>query len=171
MSEAFHFTMNPLELMLRGTIIYIGLILVFRYLLRRDVGSLAMPDILFIVLVADASQNAMAGEYKSIVDGAVLLGTLVFWNIAFDWLGYRVRGFRRFIIPPAVPLIKDGKWIRRNLKAEWITTDEVQAKLREQSIDDISTVKLATLEPDGELSVLKNEGGEAGHHKRRTFPG
>jgi uncharacterized membrane protein YcaP (DUF421 family) len=136
-------------------VIYLGLVLTFRFVLRRDVGSMGLPDILFIVLIADASQNAMAGEYKSITDGAVLLGTLVFWNVALDWLAYRSRGFRRFIEPPSLPLIKNGKWIRRNLKTQWITTDEVLSKLREHGIEDIGQVRLATLEPDGELGVRK----------------
>jgi uncharacterized membrane protein YcaP (DUF421 family) len=154
-TDLFHLTLHPAELILRGSVIYLGLVLTFRFVLRRDVGSMGLPDILFIVLIADASQNAMAGEYKSITDGAVLLGTLVFWNVALDWLAYRSRGFRRFIEPPSLPLIKNGKWIRRNLKTQWITTDEVLSKLREHGIEDIGQVRLATLEPDGELGVRK----------------
>ena len=61
---------------------YLALVLTFRFILRRDVGSLGIPDVLFIVIVADAAQNAMAGEYKSIADGIVLVATLVFWNVA-----------------------------------------------------------------------------------------
>ncbi len=60
MRELFSFTMNPLELVARGTMMYLGLVLVLRFVLRRDVGSMSMADVLFIVLIADASQNAMA---------------------------------------------------------------------------------------------------------------
>ena len=158
MSELFGLTVHPAELVLRGSVIYLGLVLTFRFVLRRDVGSLGVPDVLFIVLVADASQNALAGEYKSITDGVVLVGTLVFWNIALDWLAYRSQPLRRFIEPPSLPLIKDGKWVRRNLKSQWITTEEVLSKLRERGIEDIGQVRVATLEPDGELGVLKIDG-------------
>jgi uncharacterized membrane protein YcaP (DUF421 family) len=157
-TELFQITLHPAELILRGTVIYLGLVLAFRFVLRRDVGSLGVPDILFIVLVADASQNAMAGEYKSITDGVVLVGTLVFWNIALDWLAYRSPLLRRFIEPPSLPLIKNGTWVRRNLKSQWITTEEVLSKLRERGIEDIGQVRVATLEPDGELGVLKFDG-------------
>ncbi len=108
---------------------YVGLVLVMRFLLRRDIGSLSMPDVLFVVLVADASQNAMAGEYKSVADGLVLVGTLVAWNLALDWLSFRSARFRRFIEPRALPLIVDGKWLRQNLKKEWITTEEVLSEV------------------------------------------
>ena len=154
-NELFALTVHPAELFLRGTVIYLGLVLTFRFVLRRDVGSLGVPDVLFIVLVADASQNAMAGEYRSITDGVVLVGTLVFWNIALDWLAYRSPLVRRFVEAPSLPLIKNGKWIRRNLKRQWITTEEVLSKLRERGIEEIGQVRLATLEPDGELGVLK----------------
>src|SRR4030095_12656121 len=126
---------------------YLGLVLTFRFILRRDVGSLGIPDVLFIVIVADAAQNAMSGEYKSIADGIVLVATLVFWNVALDWLAFLSPSVRRFIEPPAVPLIRDGKWVRRNLKHEWITTEEVLSKLREHGIEHISRVKIARLEP------------------------
>jgi uncharacterized membrane protein YcaP (DUF421 family) len=154
-NELFGMTVNPAELVLRGTAIYLGLVLTFRFVLRRDVGSLGVPDVLFIVLVADASQNALAGEYRSITDGVVLVGTLVFWNIALDWLAYRSPLLRRIIEPPSLPLIKNGAWVRRNLKSQWITTEEVLSKLRERGIEDIGQVRVATLEPDGELGVLK----------------
>ncbi len=155
MNDLFQSAVHPAELVIRGTAIYLGLVLVFRFLLRRDLGSLGMPDVLFIVLVADASQNAMAGQYRSITDGAVLIGTLVFWNIVLDWLAYRSPTFRKLVESQPLPLIRNGRWVRRNLKSQWITTDEVRAKLRERGIEEIGNIRLATLEPDGELGILK----------------
>jgi uncharacterized membrane protein YcaP (DUF421 family) len=54
-----------------------------------------------------------------------------------------------------VPLVKNGKWVRANLRKEWITTDEVLSKLREQGIDGISGVTAAYLESNGELGVIR----------------
>jgi uncharacterized membrane protein YcaP (DUF421 family) len=101
LNTLFELTLPPLELVVRGTIMYLGLVLTFRFILRRDVGALGIPDVLFIVMVADAAQNAMAGEYKSVADGVVLVATLVFWNVALDWLAFHSRAVRRFIEPPA----------------------------------------------------------------------
>ena len=173
MSDLFTLTVAPAELFLRGTLIYLGLVLCFRYLLRRDIGSMSTADLLFVVLIADAAQNAMAGEYKSIGDGAVLLGTLIVWNIALDWLAYRSAIFRRLVEPPPVPLIKNGRWIRANLKQQWITTEEVETKLREHGISSIAQVRAAYLEPDGELGIIKRDGQEVdgpGRHARGVRP-
>jgi uncharacterized membrane protein YcaP (DUF421 family) len=167
LNTLFELTLSPVELVVRGTVMYLGLVLTFRFLLRRDVGSLGVPDVLFIVLVADAAQNAMAGEYKSIADGIVLVATLVFWNVALDWLAYRSQTMRKLIEPRALPLIRNGKWIRRNLKSEWITTDEVLSKLRERGVQHISQVKIAKLEPDGELGVIRDDDDETEQPARR----
>jgi uncharacterized membrane protein YcaP (DUF421 family) len=158
MPEMFEITVHPLELIARGSVMYVGLVLAMRFLLRRDAGSMSMADLLFIVLIADASQNAMAGEYRSLTDGVVLVATLIAWNIALDWLAYHSKLFRWLIEAPSLPLIKDGRWIRRNLKKEWITTEEVQAKLREHGVDDIAKVRLACLESNGELTVVQADG-------------
>jgi uncharacterized membrane protein YcaP (DUF421 family) len=154
-SEWFALTVSPWELIARGTILYLGLILVLRFVLRRDIGSLSVADIMFIVIVADASQNALSGEYKSITEGAILVGTLVAWNVVLDWLAYRSPRFRRVLEPPALPLIKDGRIIRANLRKEWITVDELEAKLRESGIDDVAQVRVAYLESSGELGVIR----------------
>ena len=170
MPELFQFTIHPLELILRGSVMYLGLILALRFLLRRDVGSMNMADVLFLVLVADAAQNAMAGEYKSISDGILLVATLVGWNVLLDYLAFRSRMFRRLIEPPPLLLVKDGKWVRPNLKREWITTEEVAAKLREQGIDDISQVRTACLESSGELGVIRADGREAENAAEKQSP-
>ena len=171
MTELFQLTLHPAELILRGSVIYLGLVLTLRFVLRRDVGSLGIADVLFIVLIADASQNAMAGEYKSITDGFVLIGTLIFWNVVLDWAAYRSPLLRRFIEPAPLPLIRNGKWIRRNLRTQWITTEEIRAKLRERGIEDISHIRLATLEPDGELGVRKTDAEDVEAPTPRQPPG
>jgi uncharacterized membrane protein YcaP (DUF421 family) len=167
----FRLTVDPVELVVRGTLVYLSIILVTRFLLRRDVGSMSMADILFIVLVADAAQNAMSAEYRSLGDGAVLVGTLVAWNVALDWMSFRWKAVRWLVQPPAVKLIQDGKWMRRNLKREWITTDEVLAQLREAGIADIGSVKVAYLESSGQLGIIKLDEGEVVHNGNRRPTG
>ena len=171
--ELLTFTVNPLELVFRGSVVYLALILVARFLLRRDLGSMSMADIFFVVLVADAAQNAMSAEYRSVADGVVLVGTLVVWNVVIDWLGFRWKAVRWLVEPPAVRLIQDGKWLRRNLKREWITTDEVLAQLREAGIADIGKVKVAFLESSGQLGIIKIDEGDLVHSasKRPTGTG
>ena len=154
----FKFSMNPLELVVRGAVVYVGLVLVMRFILRRDLGQLGVADMLFIVLIADASQNGMAGEYRSLADCAVLLGTLAACNLTLDWATYRFSAMQRLMEAPTVELIRDGRMLRRNLRREWVTVDELMGKLRERGIADVADVKLAVLESDGQFSVLEAHG-------------
>src|SRR5918998_3535397 len=96
---------------LRGTLTYIMLFTVLRFLLKRQTGVIGIADLLVIVLIADAAQNAMAAEYKSITEGALLVLTIVFWNYFLDWLGYRFPAFQRIVRPPPPKIIQDGRML------------------------------------------------------------
>ena len=77
---------------MRGSLMYLVLFLLLRVLIRRR-WALSMTDLLLIVLIADAAQNGMAGEYRSISEGVVLCGTIVGWSLLLDWLAFHVPVF------------------------------------------------------------------------------
>ena len=143
------------EILIRGTCIYWFLFLIFRFPLRRDVGSVGVADILLFVIVADAAQNAMAGEYKSITEGFILIGTIAGWNLLFDWLAYRSPLIDRFLRPRALLLIRHGRTIKRNMARELLTMDDLMVKLRGHGISSLNDVRHAYLESDGEITVIK----------------
>jgi uncharacterized membrane protein YcaP (DUF421 family) len=168
--SVFSLSMSPLELIVRGSAVYWFLFLLFRFLLKRDVGAVGIADILLLVLVADAAQNAMAGEYRSVTDGFILVGTIIGWNYGLDYLAYKVPLIQRLVEPRAIRLVQDGRILRKNLRREMITDEELQAKLREHGIADVSEVAAAYMESDGEISVIKHAGDEidAKGKKRKT---
>lgn len=149
-------TINVAEIFLRGTVIYLFLFFVLR-LLRRGAGALGISDFLVIVLIADAAQNAMASDYKSITEGLLLVGTIVFWDYLLDWLSYRFPRMHRVLRPKPLLLVEDGQLQRRNLKEEMITKEELMGQLREQGIEDIAEVRKCYLEADGQISVITDE--------------
>jgi uncharacterized membrane protein YcaP (DUF421 family) len=134
---------------------YLFLFLLFRVVVRRRVGAIGMADILILVIIADAAQNAMSGEYKSITEGAILVGTIMFWNVAIDWLNFRVPALRPWLEPPPMLLIQNGRILHRNLRHEYVTEDELKAKLREKGVKEYSEVAEAHMESDGSISVIK----------------
>ena len=154
-SELFVFTVSPLELFVRGTLIYWFLFIVFRTVLKRDVGAVGVADVLLLVLVADAAQNAMAGEYKSVSDGLVLVSTILGWNFLFDWAAYRFSLIHRLVQPKELCLIRDGRVLYRNLRREMLTEDDLRSKLRTHGVEHFSEVRAAYMESDGTISVLK----------------
>jgi uncharacterized membrane protein YcaP (DUF421 family) len=143
-----------LELIIRGSAVYWFLFLVFRFVIRRDIGALGIADVLLLVILADASQNAMAGEYNTISEGFILLGTIIGWNMLLDWLSFRFRAVNRFTTPRALPLVRHGRFLPSNLRRERLTPDEVMTKLREQGVAHLRDVRHAYLESDGQISVI-----------------
>lgn len=168
--DLFRFTLSPWELVIRGTLIYWFLFLLFRFILRRDAGSVGLADILVIVLIADAAQNGMAGDSKSVGEAMVLIGTIAGWNLFIDWMSFRYQWFLRFAQPRLVPLVRHGRVLRDNLQKEMLTEDDLESQLRHQGIEDLSEVKYAALEADGSVSVIRYSHKEM-EKKRQRRPG
>ncbi|WP_114942923.1 DUF421 domain-containing protein [Microvirga calopogonii] len=168
--EIFIPSHSVLETIVRGTMIYIMLFVILRFLLKRQTGVIGVADLLVIVLIADASQNAMASEYKSVTEGIVLVLTIVFWNYAIDWLGFHFPAFQRLTRPPPLLLVENGKMLPRNMRQEMITTEELNSQLREQGIEHCSEVKRAYIEGDGTISVIRMDKEDAGG-KAETMKG
>src|SRR4029450_1045434 len=103
-----------LELVMRGSLMYLMILAGFR-LFRRDAGSLSVSDLLVVVLIADAAQNGMAGEYKSVTEGVIVGATIFVWNYLLDWLAYRSRFVYWLLHPPSLLLIRNGQVQYRNL--------------------------------------------------------
>jgi uncharacterized membrane protein YcaP (DUF421 family) len=161
-AELFSLSVPISEMIVRGTAIYWFLFIVFRFVIPRDVGAIGIADILILVIIADASQNAMSGDYKTITDGMVLIAVLVGWNLIFDRLAFYVPTFRRFATPAALCLVKDGRMLKRNMRREFITDDELWSHLRMDGVESLAQVRTVYLESDGGFSVIKNV--DSDHH-------
>jgi uncharacterized membrane protein YcaP (DUF421 family) len=145
------------EIILRGSLIYLGIFALMRFVLKREAGTIGLPDLLMTVLIADAAQNAMAAEYHSITEGFLLILTIVFWNYTLDWLGQRFPRIERLLHPPPLPLVKDGRLLRRNMRRELITEEELRSHLRQQGISEFAQVQSAYMEGDGQISIIPRE--------------
>src|SRR5262245_14068626 len=151
--ELLTFTVSPYELFLRGTIVYLFIFVVMR-VLRREPGTVGIADLLMVVLIADASQNAMAGEYHSLLDGLILVLTIVFWNYMLDWLTLRSKTIEHFTYPQPVALFQNQRMDRRNMRKEFVTEAQLMSMLREHGIDELADVKAVFLEGSGHVSVI-----------------
>jgi uncharacterized membrane protein YcaP (DUF421 family) len=156
-NELFGLSVSPWELVVRGSAMYLFLFILFRVIVKRRVGSIGMADILILVIVADAAQNGMAGEYRSVTDGFILVGTLVGWNMLIDWLAFRFAPLRDLLEPPPLLLIENGRVLRRHLRIELMSENELATKLREHGVTDPREVAKAYIEPDGQVTVLKKK--------------
>jgi len=156
-----------LEIFIRGSVMYLVMFALLR-IFRRQAGSIGIADLLVIVVIADAAQNGMAGKSESVTEAVLLIVTIVLWDYVFDLLGYKSKFFERILQPKALKLIKDGKLLRRNMKSEMITYDELTSQMRQEGIEDIKQVKQACLETDGHFSFIKKGDGNDAKSKEES---
>lgn len=150
-------TMSLGEIILRGTMIYWFLFLLLRFVMKREASPVSLADILVIVIIADAAQNAMSGSYQSVTEGGLLIATIIFWNYAIDWLSYHFPSFDRLLNLPPLLLVKNGSVLRENLRKELLSMEELMSKIREKGFSDLSRIKEAYMESDGQISIIQKK--------------
>lgn len=146
-----------LESFIRGTLVYFFVFLVMRSTLRRTAGELTMIDFIFVLLVAIGASDSMIGSSVSAANGFVTILTIVGWNYLLNTLSWHIPLIERWTSPPPLQIVKNGQMNRRNMRREFITQQELMSKLREEGYQDISEVKSAYLEGDGNISVVPND--------------
>jgi uncharacterized membrane protein YcaP (DUF421 family) len=157
-----------LEVFIRTSVVYLFLFFLLRGLVKREAAGIGVADILLLVLLADGVQNGLAGDYTSVTDALVVGTTLVLWSYALNYLSYRFPLVERLVKPQPVVLIRNGRLNRQAARQELLTHDEILAQIRAQGIERIEDVKLAFVEPTGEITAIPREGAAAGDGRRHT---
>lgn len=157
-----------LELVIRGVLLYLAILLLLRILPRRTTGELGPMDLVLILLITESASHAL-GNYKSLSDGVVQIAVVGLSAYLINALSHRYRGFKKLIEAPPLKIIENGKLIKRNLRREFITQDELDSQLRANNIKDASEVRCAYVEGEGNITFVKNEtGGNRPSSKLRT---
>jgi uncharacterized membrane protein YcaP (DUF421 family) len=157
LEKAFIPDVSLFEMVMRGVIVYLAIFVLLRVVLRGRLGTMTVSDLLVLVIIADAAQNAMSSTYTSITSGIVLVATIIGMSVVFDWVGYHVSWMRGFVHPERKPLVVDGRIIRRTLHEELMTEAELMTQIRLNGIEDLAEVKAAYLEGNGAVSVIPRE--------------
>src|SRR5690554_2022052 len=125
--ELFQVEASLVTLMVKGTVIYLGILFLFRILPRRTGGEMAMMDLIFVLLIAEAATHSLGG-YESITEGFVVILTLMGWNYTINLLSYYIPFFENIVSSPPLPIIKNGRLLRRNMRREYLTQEELDRK-------------------------------------------
>lgn len=134
-------------------------------------------DLVVLLLLSNAVQNAMTGPDTSLAGGVVAALTLLVSNYAVSLLRIKFPQLRRILVGVPVTLIQDGHVQFQALQHEHMTIEDLLETLREHDCGGYENVALATLEVDGEVSVVRHLAGQkptfvrskkklVRHHKR-----
>ncbi len=148
------FSNEYLNIAFSSLCVYVFIVLAIRITGRKELSQLSVIDLVFILLISNAVQNAMVGPNTSLVGGLVAAGTLFVINFLLKDLMFRSRKLSKFIQGSEMLLIYSGTVNQRNLKRVKMSMEELEEAVREHGVFNVKDVDLAVLEVDGNISVL-----------------
>lgn len=143
------------EKILRPLIVYLFLLVAFRFSGKRELGQATLFDFLIVLLISNVVQNAMIGEDNSIGGAFAGVGTLLALSFGLNRLTARSRKARRLLEGSPTLLVHDGRILAEPMRKESVSRNDLLTALREQGIASVAEVRYAVLELDGQISVIK----------------
>ncbi len=156
------------EFVLRAVIVYGFLIIVLRLTGKRQIGQMSPFDLVLLLVLSNAVQNAMNGGDNTVGAGLILATTLIAFNALISFLTARDARMEKWIVGEPEILIYDGQIVQETLDQEAISLAELQGAMREAGCADIKDVRIATLEINGQISFVRNEQGASKPRFRRS---
>jgi uncharacterized membrane protein YcaP (DUF421 family) len=125
---------------------------------RRALSDMAPFEMLLLVVMGDIIQQGVTQEDYSVTGATLAVGTFAFWITVWTWVSYRWDGARRFLEGVPLVIVADGRPVPEALKLEQVPMADILEAARQQGIDSLEEVRLAVLEPSGQISFIKQEG-------------
>jgi len=141
------------EKVARSLLVFVFLIVALRLAGKREVGQLNVLDMVVLLLVSNALQNAMIGNDNSLIGGIVGAATLLLANYAFVRLVYRSRRARDVLEGTPTPLFESGHPDDGSLRHEAIRPQELLSIVRERGFQSFDDVERIDLEPNGHIVI------------------
>jgi uncharacterized membrane protein YcaP (DUF421 family) len=145
------------EFVLRAVIVYGFVLLLLRVTGKRQIGQMSPFDLVLLLVLSNAVQNSMNGGDNTVSAGMILAGTLVGGNTLLAWITSHNRTAQQFIEGVPQVLVFDGKVMKKVLEAEGLTAAELEGAMRAAGCDQMKEIHLATLELNGQISIVRND--------------
>ena len=163
----FDLTTPWFEIIVRTAVIYVVVLGLLRIAGKRELGQMSPVDLVVILVIANAVQNAMTGGDNSLIGGVLAASTLVAMNLLFGRVASRAPLIGHLFASEPTLLMDDGKLIQKHLDRENVSVEELEMAARERGIDDLANVKAAILERDGSISIIGRDGAQTSRARRR----
>jgi uncharacterized membrane protein YcaP (DUF421 family) len=161
----FNLQIPPWDIALRTVAVYAVILVGLRLAGKRELGQMTVFDLVVLLLIANAVQNAMVGPDTSLMGGLLAAVILLVFNTIIARLRLRSPILRRLVEGTPTLLVLRGEPIPDHLQREGIDQETLEASLREHGVENLSDVEMAVLEIDGSISVVPI-GGTTKHVKR-----
>jgi uncharacterized membrane protein YcaP (DUF421 family) len=146
-----------MDAVLRAAVVYIVLLVVFRIAGERTMSSMTTFDFVLLLIIAEATQQALVGEDFSITKAVLVIITLIGMDIGLSLLKDRSRLFHKLIEGVPMVLVEDGQVLDDRMRWARVDIEDVlQAARERQGLERMDQIKYAVLERTGEISIVPN---------------
>lgn len=161
--------MNPyLDIALRSLAVYAFMLIAIRLTGKKELSQLNTIDVVLILLISNAVQNAMVGDNTSLLGGLAAAAVLFILNYILKKVTFKNKKLREIIFQHPEILIHDGKLNFEKLSNLGISDEELKEAMREHGVEHYKDVKLAIFEVDGNISIISgNKDLKQTHYKRK----
>jgi uncharacterized membrane protein YcaP (DUF421 family) len=144
-------------LVLRAVVVYVFLLFGLRLAGRRELAQMTSFDLVLLLLISNAVQNALNGGDNSLTGGLVSAAALFLLNWGVGLASYRYRRVERLLQGKPARIVTDGRVHLGEMRHELITLSELRSALRKQGVARVADCAQVVLEPDGTLSVVRRD--------------
>ncbi|WP_286906750.1 DUF421 domain-containing protein [Clostridium sp. UBA1652] len=149
--------------LIRTCILYILVVLVIRLMGKRQIGELQPYELVITIVISDLATVPMQDVRLPLILGIIPILTLLILEVFFTELQIRSKFMRKLIDGDPSVLIRDGKINEKALKSQRIHVEDLLEELRLTGNFDVSSIKYAILESNGQLSIMSKENNENSH--------
>ncbi len=159
------------DVALRSLAVYGFMLIAIRMSGKKELSQLNTTDVVLILLISNAVQNAMVGSNVTLSGGLVAAAALFLANYILKKIMFKNKALHTLLADHPEVLIHDGIVNHPVLDNLDIDIDELQEAMREHGVDRFADVKLAMLEVDGNISIISGEPNtlQQTHHKRHKL--
>ncbi len=157
-----------LDIILRSFCVYLFIILAIRFFGKKELSQLSITDLVLILLISNAVQNAMVGTDTSLVGGLLAALTLFILNYIIKIVSYKSNLFSKLLEGEPVMLVYKGFIKEENLRNQKLTMSDLEAVAREHGLKSVTDAELIMLERDGSISVVSKTLKNQTIHKRKS---
>lgn len=144
--------MDPI---LRAGAIYLALLLIFRISGKRTLAQITTFDFVLLLVVGEATQQAMLGDDFSVTNGILVVAALVGIDIAMSFVKEKVPWFDKAADSLPVVIFKDGNPLTERMRKARVDEDDILAAGRAtQGLERLDQIKYAVLEQGGTISII-----------------
>ena len=157
-----------LDIILRSVSVYLFMVIALRVFGKKELSQLNTADIILILLISNAVQNAMVGDNSSLEGGLIAALVLFIINFILKKIMYNSKAITDLVQDKPKILIHDGIIDFKTLAKLEITSQELEEAIREHGVETYKEVKLSMMEIDGNISVISGDKTlKQTHHKRK----